>query len=348
MSEIGFLIIGAQKGGTTSLFEHIRRHPQLHMPAAKDIAFFNRDRNFRRGCDWYLRTVTREAPADAVCGEASTYYMSGTPFGDLIANEQRVPDERPEDGAPLEEVVPRRIKRYLPDVKLICVLRDPVERAFSHYRMMVLERAESRSFDEAVGELLSAEALERARALPTRTNNYIVNGEYFRVLCGFLRTFSRKQLLVIFSDQLEDSPAATMERVFGFIGVAADFVPDNLNTRYRAAADEERIPGLNLYAWQTHLARMRSARGLWYSLPDRVRMRIDRGFTLASYRMQMWNAKRGVAGDDMSRRAREMLIDHFRVDGEALGDVLGVDVPWLGSWGRSGEHRRETYDVKTA
>ena len=237
MASIGFLIIGAQKGGTTSLFEYVRRHPQVHMPAEKDIAFFNRPNEFRRGWDWYETTVLRDAPPDAVCGEASTYYMSGTPFGDLIHNEQEDPSSLDDDG-PLEEVVPGRIKQFLPDVKLICVLRDPVARAYSHHRMMMLERAESRPFDDAIDQLLMPEAIDTARIAPTRTNNYVVNGEYARVLAGFLRIFPREQLMAIFSDDLAERPAETLAKLFEFIGVAADFVPDNLDTRYRTGSRE--------------------------------------------------------------------------------------------------------------
>jgi hypothetical protein len=335
MASIRFLIIGAQKGGTTSLFEYLRRHPEIHMPVEKDIAFFNRPNEFRRGGEWYLTTVLRDAPPDAVCGEASTYYMSGTPYGDLIQNEQRDPAESLDGGEPLEEVVPKRIKQFLPDVKLICVLRDPVARAYSHHRMMVLERAESRSFDEAIDQLLTPRAIEQARIAPTRTNNYVVNGEYGRVLGGFLRTFPRAQLMAIFSDDLAERPAQTLATLFEFIGVEPDFLPDNVNTRYRLAAEKERIPGLSLYALQANLARVRPARALWHRLPDRARIGADRTFRVMSYRVQMWNAQRGVSKEDISPSVRKRLIAHFRPDGEELSGSLDQQIPWLAAWGHS-------------
>lgn len=319
MSEIGFLIIGAQKGGTTSLFEYMRHHPRIHMPPEKELVFFNRDHAFRRGWDWYLTKVTRGAPSDAVCGEASTYYMSGCP-GDVHDNEPREPRASLPDTESLEEIIPRRIKQFLPDVKLICVLRDPVARAYSAYRMMVLERAESRSFDEAIEQLLVPTALDHARAVPTLTNGYVVMGEYCRVLAGFLRVFPREQLMVIFTDELAGRPAETLAAVFGFVGVEADFVPDNLGSRYREAAVKERIPGLHLFRWQAELSRVRLARVLWHALPEYVRRGLDR----ASYNARMWNARRGEAGDDMPLAVRERLRDHFRPDGEALEGLLGI------------------------
>ena len=122
--------------------------------------------------------------------------------------------------------------------------------------MTVMERAESRSFDDAITDLIAPDALKEARVAPTRTNAYVVNGEYCRVLAGYLRTFPREQLMVIFSDELAAEPAATLARVFTFIGVAADFVPDNLNTRYRVGATKQRMPGFDLHTWRLSVSRL--------------------------------------------------------------------------------------------
>ena len=333
-ANIGFLIIGAQKGGTTSLAEYVRRHPQVHMPPEMAVAFFNTNHTFQRGWDWYRSTVVRGAPRNAVCGEVSPFYMNGTPFGNFIANEEGGPPPSLPGSEPLVEEIPRRIREFLPNVKLVCVLRDPVARAYSHYRMMVLERAESRSFDEAVAQIMEPEIMEQARIAPTRTNNYIVNGEYARVLAGFLRVFPRDQLMAISSDQLAERPAETLAALYEFIGVAPDFVPDNLGTRYRAAAERERINRFSLKDLQRNLARVRSARALWHALPNDVRDRVDRSFNVASYRFGLWNARRDVVGADIPPAVRQNLMAHYWPDSEALGEMLGQDIPWLATWNR--------------
>jgi hypothetical protein len=335
MADIGFLIIGAPKAGTTSLFEYMRAHPQIHMPAEKEIYFFNMDRNYRRGWDWYLSTMSRDAPSGAICGEATTEYMSGVPYEDATSGGRGVPATRQRDRKALEEVIPRRIQRALPDVRLVCVLRDPVKRAYSHYRMMALRNVESRSFGQAIDELMEPRALEQTRIMRSRVNGYIVNGEYSRLLDGFLRVFRREQLKVIFSDDLAEQPAATVADVFGFVGVSAGFVPANVNTRYRAAAIRQRIPGLDLVTWQANLARARTARRLWHALPDRMRRAVDHAYNVANYRVEMWNALRGAVGEDVPAAVHERLAAHFRADSEALAETLGRDVPWLDSWARS-------------
>lgn len=328
MADIGFLIIGAPKAGTTSLFEYMRAHPQIHMPAEKEVYFFNMDRNYHRGWDWYLSTVSRGAPPGAICGEATTEYMSGVPYAD----DQRGLATKSGDRKAVEEIIPRRIRDALPDVKLICVLRDPVKRAYSHYRMMALGQVEPRSFQEAIDELIDPSSLEQARIVRTRLNGYIVNGEYSRLLAGFLRVFPSEQLKVVFSDELARRPAETLARLFDFIGASDDFVPDNVNTRYRAAAVKQRIPGLNLVAWQMRLAGVRPVRALWHSLPAQVIRQVDSAYNVTNYRVEMWNAWRGAADDDMPVPIRERLVEHFRPDSEALGEMLAKDIPWLTTW----------------
>jgi hypothetical protein len=333
---IRFLVIGAPKAGTTSLFEYMRLHPQLHMPAEKELYFFNIDRNYRRGMSWYLDTVLRQAPPGAVSGEATTEYMSGAPYVD----DESDPALRSLARSELEEVIPRRIRQALPEVKLICVLRDPVQRAYSHYRMMVLSQVESRSFEETVEQLIDPAALERTRAARTRTNGYIVSGEYARLLGAFLRVFPREQLKVIFSDELSERPAETVAELFEFIGVDADFVPENVNTRYRAAAVKPRIPGLNLVLWQAGMARVTPARTLWHALPTKVRHTIDSAYNVANYRVEMWNAWRGAVSEDIEPSVRERLIAHYRADSEALAELLDREVPWLSAWNASSNRSR--------
>jgi hypothetical protein len=333
-AEIGFLVIGAAKAGTTSLFEYMRLHPQLHMPPEKEVYFFNIDRNFARGLDWYRETVTRDAPAGAVCGEATAEYLSGIPYVEGAEDRDRAPaDAAAADLRTIEETIPRRIAQALPDVRLICVLRDPVERAHSHHRMMALGGVDSRSFETAVEELMEPEALARSRVARTRLNGYVVNGEYARLLGGYLRVFPREQLKAIFSDDLQERPAETLADLFDFIGVDPEFVPDNVGTRYREAAVRQRIPGLNLVTFQTGLARRDVARKLWRALPDRPRNAIDRAYNVVNYRVEMWNALRGEASDDdIPPAVRERLESHYRADSEALAELLGREAPWLTRW----------------
>lgn len=332
-SPVGFIIIGAQKCGTTSLFEYLRQHPDVYMPPQKEIGFFSADGSYGRGVDWYRSSIALEdAPRGATCGEASVAYMGGVPDQRATSNGSVAPVPPPSRNGVREDIIPRRIKEHLPDVKLICVLRDPADRCLSHYRMAVLAGGEHRSFERAISEMLRPDALEQARRSITGNNGYIVRGEYFRILSGFWRTFSPEQLMVIFSSELDSRPADVLKRSFDFIGINPDFTPSNLGVRYRQAAVARRVPGLDLYAWQDRMSRAQPTRALWHALPPRARSRLDRWYERASFRVDVWNARRGDFDNVMPRHVHETLISHFRADGEALARTLGVEVPWLARW----------------
>lgn len=121
-----------------------------------------------------------------------------------------------------------------------------------------------------------------------------------------------------------------MERVFEFVGVDPRFVPDNLHTRYRAGASKQRIPGLDLHTWRLIVSRVRPARAVWRAVPQRVRDLFDRMFYVIGYRVGLWNARRGsdTPEEAMSPDVRSALIDHYRPDSAALGELLGTTVPW--------------------
>jgi hypothetical protein len=331
VTALQFLVIGAEKAGTTSLFEYLRRHPEIHMPAEKELSFFSLERNFNRGWDWYIETALRNSASSAVCGEASVGYMMGTPFRQLTENEHIEPDLS-NVMSPLERVIPERIKNFLPDIKLLCVLRDPIDRAYSHYRMARLNNVESRSFDEAVELLLSPTSLEDSRTLRTQTNGYIANGEYARILAGYFGVFRPDQIMVVFSDDLANEAAATVARVFDFVGVSSQFIPDNIGARYRAGAEKQRLSALDLYAWQRTLGSVRAARSLWRLLPQNARFRVSNAVNVASYRMALWNRRNTRAGDSMNTATRQMLAAHFNADSQRLGNMIGADVPWLNHW----------------
>src|SRR5215216_7751234 len=127
-----FLVLGAQKAGTTALYAYLRRHPQIAGPSWKEVSFF--DRHYARGESWYRgnfpsRPATwlarRRAGAEPIVGEASPGYL-------------------------FHPHAPQRVATLLPNVRLIALLRDPVDRALSHYHHELALGRESLSFEEAI------------------------------------------------------------------------------------------------------------------------------------------------------------------------------------------------------
>ena len=86
-----FSSLARKKAARLRCLSIVRRHPQVHMPKQKEVAFFSTERNYQRGSEWYMTTVLQDAEFDAVCGEASVAYMDGTPFGGMSEEEYSNP-----------------------------------------------------------------------------------------------------------------------------------------------------------------------------------------------------------------------------------------------------------------
>jgi hypothetical protein len=231
-----FLIIGAQRAGTTSLYTYLRRHPDVSGPRnaapsvhwPKELHFF--DENFWRGADWYRaffplearQRVTRLLGRNLVPGEGTPYYM-------------------------FHPAVPERVAATIPDVRLIALLRNPVERAYSHYQLMAKTGREKLSFEEALeAEPKRLAGLEDAlmaerpqfsteghrRHQHHRHRAYVGRGLYADQLERWLAHFPREQLLVLRSEDFLARPGEGYAQVFDFLGLRPwtvhDYEPRNI------------------------------------------------------------------------------------------------------------------------
>jgi hypothetical protein len=323
---LDFIIIGAQKAGTTSLFEYLRRHPQISMPDGKELPYFSSLEAQRRDWPRYLESAFARSPEQSRWGTATPQYMCGG----LLDQPNPTHDGERHD----ERTVPERIRARLPEVRLVAVLRDPVERARSHHRMATMERLETRSFTEAVDQLLEPRALESARLEPRETSGYVSWGEYGRILAGYRDVFPREQLLVLFTEDLERDPEAALRRIFLFLDVGPDFVPENLGERYRQGASQRRVGWLGTYSalspWAIQRAATRAAplRALWHGLPQRHRRRIDGAFGDLAYRLDLWNRRTAEPGEATEAATLSRLREHFAIDHLTLEEMLGMSAPW--------------------
>jgi Sulfotransferase domain len=207
-----YLIIGAQRAGTTSLFKYLVQHPAVGRPfLGKGAHFF--DTNYSADLDayrayfpttaykWYVMASRRMG---FVTGEGSPYYLA-------------------------HPHAPYRIAEALPDVKLIALLRDPVERAYSHYQHEVARGFEDLEFDEALEQepkRLAGE-VERMRSDPSynsfalQHHSYLSRGRYAEQLEVWYGLFAREQILVLRSEDLFADPERVYLDVLRFLGVPA-------------------------------------------------------------------------------------------------------------------------------
>lgn len=206
-----FLMIGVMKGGTTSLFNYLAKHPQIHPPFRKEIKFF--DIHYPQGLSWYrahFPLQVKMGPGTRT-GEATPYYI----FHPLAL---------------------QRIADTLPQAKLITVLRNPIDRAYSHYNHMVRVGREPLTFAEAIAqeeERLSGETEKIIADSSYSTFNhlhysYLSRGRYIEQLKKCFQLFSREQVLILQSEELYTSPAITYKKVIDFLGLDA-WKPDKFS-----------------------------------------------------------------------------------------------------------------------
>ncbi|MBM2821990.1 MAG: sulfotransferase [Thermoleophilia bacterium] len=204
-----FLVIGAQKSGTTSLHEYLAAHPGVLVANTRAVRYFSLF--YSRGDHWYAShfplatravAVRRDLDMRPRIGETSTTYL-------------------------FDPRVPERVHTFNPRMKLISALRDPVDRAYSHYQMEHRWGREPGSFEEALAreERELPEALERIERDPSLSSDvaariaYVARGRYAEQLERWLELFPREQLFVLTSDELLAAPAEVMSRIADFLEI---------------------------------------------------------------------------------------------------------------------------------
>lgn len=191
-----FVIVGAMKSGTTSLFHYLASHPQVVPPQYKEIHFF--DNAYRKGVDWYRRhfplRATMKLKSNSITGESSPYYM-------------------------LHPRAPKRMYDVIPDAKLIFLLRDPVERAISHYFFMRRFGEEERGLMRAVKEDrgriekdgLSLKKGDVYRSYKHQFFSYVQKGKYYEQIKRYEEKFGNEKIKLVKSKELFEKT----EEVFG-------------------------------------------------------------------------------------------------------------------------------------
>ncbi len=328
---LDFVVIGAEKSGTTSLFEYMRGHPELHLPDAKEVPYFSHGKHALSWQEYLEKWFGAADPAQR-WGTVTPQYMVGGLYH---------PDPEAADGWGDVRTVPARIREQSPDARLIAILRDPTERARSHYEWAVQAGWETQPFEEAIHDLLKADALEAARARPQENTGYITWGEYGRILAGYFAEFSAERILVLYTSDLKHDPAGVMRQIFAFLEVNDSYVPPNLGSVYRPVATVPRhFPGLRLEKLKPRLTANRYMRRLGSVLPESVRRQADRQFDRLDYWVDTLNRRHARTEFPHARvtppqsrssepQLEQALRAHYEADGRLLGSILGAPPPWL-------------------
>ena len=275
-----FIICGTQKGGTTSLYYYLEEHPQIFMSPKKEVHYF--DLNYHRGIEWYKKHFKNATSKHKAIGEASPSYM-------------------------YFEEVPERIHEVLPDVKLIFILRNPVDRAYSHYWHEVKLGYEWLSFEDAIR--VEKERLANEDIINRRHYSYLDRGKYIEQIKRFRKYFSNDQMLILITEELKSNPDFIMQQIFEFLQINPNFKSELWYNRKANIGKKPRIKKLQLIRGRLHRVQTYYFPQLAFFINPII------------YAIDMINSTKGYP--KMSSETRKFLVKYFKPYNIKLEKYLG-------------------------
>lgn len=307
MTMPNFLIIGTGRAGTTALWNHLKQHPQIYMSSVKHTRFFaleGKDLDFRGPSPQDERISWARGTYGVTDLKAYRKLFDGVTNETAIGEASHSYLYSPE--------APKRIRYYVPDVRLVAILRNPVERAYSHFRRLVQDGREPyANFTQA---LLEEESRIRDNWWPEF--HYVRMGFYGAQLERYFDLFERSQMKIYLYEDFNSNPQHILQDIFRFLDVDDTFIPDT-TLRYNAAG----IPRKKIL--HETLLKLSVARPLLEPLlPKKQRQRV---LQIASNLK-----KRNLDKPELSPEVRERLTEVYREDTLKLQQLIQRDLSaWL-------------------
>jgi hypothetical protein len=193
IERLDFILAGAQKSGTTALHYFLSKHPDITMGDRQEMHFFDNEEIFSRPLDYeLLHQHFRPVPTSSIAGECTPIYIYWKPAIE-------------------------RIWKYNPKIKLLIILRNPVDRAFAHWNMQRFKGREPLDFLDAVRD--EKNLAKEAAPLQLRRFSYVDRGFYAEQLEGVFEFFPREQVKIIKFEEFQNKKSETLHAIFRFLGV---------------------------------------------------------------------------------------------------------------------------------
>jgi hypothetical protein len=195
-----FIIIGTVRSGSTSLYYNICEHPSILSADYDEIGFF--DSNYQLGINWYRSMFPtqkkmaelKEKTGFAITGEDTPFYF-------------------------WKKEAAKRVLEDLPDVKIIAIFRNPIDRAYSNYNLGVRANTENLTFEDAIDEEIRFLEEHTFRESIDRKRSYITKGIYEKQISLWFEIFSKEQIHILSTEDMKNNPQDTLRKIFQFLEI---------------------------------------------------------------------------------------------------------------------------------
>lgn len=232
---VDFIVVGAQKAGTSWMYACLYEHPEICAPI-KEIHYFSRERNLKKGLDWY-NGIFSTCKEGQLKGEFSTTYL-------------------------YDKETPEKIKKDFPDAKIIISLRNPVDRAYSQYRNEI--KAGNIPKDKTFGDAIRED------------ESIVGQGMYYEQVKRYIDLFGKERVLVLILEESKENPQDFIKKIFEFLEVDPQFVPNMLQREVNIARTPRFVwIEKTMMHIAEFLRRAGLGKIVWFikkgSIPDRIR-----------------------------------------------------------------------------
>ena len=275
-NKLDFIVVGAQKSGTTTIASWLQNNNDVFIPNEKELPFFLKDDLNKKGVKSFIEEYFYQAKKHQLIGTSTPQYM-------------------------MYDYSFKEIKKIMPDIKLIAVLRDPVDRLLSHYDMAKRFGLENRNINLIINDQLNNIEYYRSLKFGNGIENYIVSGEYHRIIEVMKKSFSEDQILLLKFSEIKSNPLKVNLKICNFLNVKSSDIKKTHSMQGGSKSYFNHNKYINYISKISNLNKI---------LPSIIKKKLR----LAIYKMDQINVKHNSKSSilDISLENLESLKNHYK------------------------------------
>jgi len=293
---ISFLCVGFSKCGTTSIYDALKQHPDIFLPTIKEIPFFTRPEFYTMGLSWYKKRFFSSCKKNETAGEINPLYTT-------------------------KNIARKLSKHFDENTKIIFIMRNPVDRMYSHFRMdmrygykLIPEYMADMDINTQFNYYVRHNCISKNKI---RRNEFMLSGNYYQSICEYMKYFKRKNMLFLFFEDYIKAPEKTIQEIMDFLCVK------KLKIDVSKISNEGNIIPRNKFCMEIRDTLYGIRRKCIKYFPERYDNLMNKIFDYLLYHVTM---KPDKEKHIMDIETRKYLEEFYREDKNNLESLLKIDM----------------------